>query len=410
MVLFDRAATAKYLVSIKVLDESGRMTFDSRTIAPANRSYSTRDYFLVHHDNPNIGLYIGHPFVGGSGKYRIGISRRLSRTDGSFAGIVTGTMELNYFQDMFSRVTMSPGSVLALTHANGTLLMRNPARKGDIGRDMSQSELFTQAAGSTSGQFESVGSTDGIRRLYTYQRVGDYPLLIVAGISLSDALAGWRHDAIAIGSILLVLGISTIALALFASRELRRREAAEARLRILATTDALTQIPNRRGFAVKMAGEWNEALSTGAAVALLMIDVDHFKKFNDQYGHQAGDRALVMIGHVLDSARRDERDLVARYGGEEFAMVLPGASLSDAYQVAESIRKTVAMAGAREKGGPFPTVSIGVSSRVPDMPDASDVLVALADTALYKAKVDGRNRAVADGVSFRDEQSASLAA
>jgi diguanylate cyclase (GGDEF)-like protein len=410
MVLFDRAATAKYLASIKVLDENGRLILHSRTVAPAMKNYGTRDYFLVHHDNPDLGLYIGHPFIGGSGKYRIGISRRLSQADGSFAGIVVGTMELDYFQDMFGRVTMSPGSVLALTHANGTMLMRNPVRRGDIGRDMSQSELFTQAAGSASGQFESVASTDGIRRLYTYQRIGNYPLLIVAGISIADALAGWRHDAIAIGAILLVLGISTIALALFASRELRRRETAEARLRILATTDGLTQIPNRRGFAIKMAGEWNDALSNGATVALLMIDVDHFKKFNDQYGHQAGDRALVMIGRILDGARRNERDLAARYGGEEFAMVLPGASLNDAFQVAESIRKCVAAAGARENGGSFPTVSIGVSSRVPNMPDASDILVAVADSALYKAKVDGRNRIVAEGTSLRDGLSSSLAA
>jgi diguanylate cyclase (GGDEF)-like protein len=421
MVLFDRAATAKYLASIKVLDESGRMTFDSRTAAPANKNYSTRDYFLVHHDNPNIGLYIGHPFVGGSGKYRIGISRRLSRADGSLAGIVVGTMELDYFQDMFSRVIMSPGSVLALTHANGTMLMRNPVRKGDIGRDMSQSELFTLAKGTASGQFESVGSTDGVRRLYSYRRVGDYPLLIVSGISTADALAGWRHYAMAIGAILLVLGFATIALAVFASRELRRREIAEARLRILATTDALTQIRNRRGFENAATYEWNEALSTETPVALLMIDVDHFKKFNDQHGHQAGDRALVTIGRILNNARRSDRDVVARYGGEEFAMVLPATSPNDAFQVAEAIRESVALAGVQEdtqegaqecheNGSSLPTVSIGVSSQVPNLPDASDILIAAADCALYKAKLAGRNRTVADDSSLGRGLSPRLAA
>lgn len=211
------------------------------------------------------------------------------------------------------------------------------------------------------------------------------------GVSVADALASWRYDAFAICAILLVLGASTIALALFASHELRHREAAETRLKMLATTDALTQIPNRRGFAVSIAREWNEALAAKSPLALLMIDVDHFKAFNDQRGHQSGDRALILIGRVLDGARRNERDFVARYGGEEFAMILPGTPASEAVAVAECIRARVAERQSPDNQASLPTVSIGVVSQVPNIPDASDILIGLADAALYNAKANGRN-------------------
>ncbi len=391
LVLFDRAATAKYLRSIQVLDKNGWLTLDSRTVVPRRKNYPSRDYFLVHRDNPYMGLYLGSPFFGDSGGYRIGISRRLSDRDGSFAGVVVGVMELGYFKDMFSRLAISPGSLLALTNVDGTLYMRRPLDAGDIGKDMSQSALFTKARNLVSGHFEAAGIRDGTPRIYAFRRVGDYPLLITLGVSVADALASWRYDAFAICAILLVLGASTIALALFASHELRHREAAETRLKMLATTDALTQIPNRRGFAVSIAREWNEALAAKSPLALLMIDVDHFKAFNDQRGHQSGDRALILIGRVLDGARRNERDFVARYGGEEFAMILPGTPASEAVAVAECIRARVAERQSPDNQASLPTVSIGVVSQVPNIPDASDILIGLADAALYNAKANGRN-------------------
>lgn len=393
LILFDRAATAKHLSSIKVLNESGQLVIDSRTANPPRRDLSARDYFLVHRDNPDVGLYIGQPFVGtDNAKWLVGISRRLSHPDGSFAGVVVGTMELDYFRELFDKVVQTPNSVLALFHSDGIMLMRSPFTRGDIGRDMSRSDFFVHTRGTNSGHYEAISAIDSVDRVYTYQKVGDYPLLVGAGLSMSDALAGWWHDALAISAILLVFGLSAIALAVFATLELRRRERAEAKLKALAMTDALTEIRNRRGFENAMLHEWNDAFGSGAAVALLMIDVDYFKDFNDQYGHQAGDRALFTIGRVIERARRDDRDVVARYGGEEFAMILPGASTADAYNAAEWIR----IALGQENGGRGPTVSIGIASRVPSFPNAYDIIIASADAALYEAKRQGRNRSVAD--------------
>jgi diguanylate cyclase (GGDEF)-like protein len=395
LVLFDRAATAKHLSSIKVLNEAGQLTIDSRTLAPPRKDLSSHDYFLVHRDNPNVGLYIGQPFIGGSGKWLIGISRRLSRADGSFAGVVVGTIELDYFRELFEKVVQTPSSVLALFHTDGTLLMRSPFNRGDIGRDMSRSDFFVHTRGTNDGHYEAPSAIDGVNRIYAYQRVGDYPLLIGAGISTKDALAGWWHDALAIGAILLALGLSTVALAAFAHVELKRRELAEGRLKTSVITDPLTEIRNRRGFENAISAEWNGAFASGVALSLLMIDVDHFKDFNDKFGHQAGDRALIRIGRVLERARRGDQDVVARYGGEEFAMILPAASTNEAYRTAEWIRLAVENAVSRDKGGCWPTVSIGVCSRVPTLPDSYDIIIASADSALYEAKRQGRNRTVA---------------
>ena len=260
---------------------------------------------------------------------------------------------------------------------------------------MSQSAFFVHARGTNGGHYEAPSGIDEVNRIYVYQRVAGYPLLIGAGISTRDALAGWGYDALAIGGILLALGLSTIALAVFAKVELRRRELAETRLKTSVITDPLTEIRNRRGFEYAIAGEWNGAFAAGTALALLMIDVDHFKGFNDKFGHQAGDRALIKIGRVLERARRGDQDVVARYGGEEFAMILPGASTNEALRIAEWIRQAVENAAGRDRDDCCPTVSIGVSSRVPILPNSYDIIIASADSALYEAKRQGRNRTAA---------------
>ncbi|MFZ4286101.1 GGDEF domain-containing protein [Variovorax sp. HJSM1_2] len=155
-----------------------------------------------------------------------------------------------------------------------------------------------------------------------------------------------------------------------------------------SSTDALTGIWNRRAFDLRLQEEWSKHLRRLAPLALLMLDVDLFKSFNDSFGHPAGDVALTSTARILSQPLRTE-DFCARYGGEEFAMILPELDMNAALLAAERLRLAVEKA-------PWPkrpiTVSIGVSALVPRADANPSTLVARADRALYDAKASGRNQ------------------
>ena len=153
---------------------------------------------------------------------------------------------------------------------------------------------------------------------------------------------------------------------------------------------------NRRKFDAAIDAEWRRAARQKTPLALLMIDADHFKSYNDTFGHQAGDQMLVGIAICISDSVRRAGDCVARYGGEEFAVLLPGFSSEEALRVAETIRLKV-LKWAGDAG--ITTVSIGVASRMADTAADSSQLVNDADKALYAAKAAGRNCCVLAGVS-----------
>jgi diguanylate cyclase (GGDEF)-like protein len=165
----------------------------------------------------------------------------------------------------------------------------------------------------------------------------------------------------------------------------------------MAMKDGLTGLANRRSFDETLEREWSATSRDGTQMSLLLLDVDHFKLFNDSYGHQVGDDCLRAVAAAVVAAVRPG-DIVARYGGEEMAVILPRADAACAERVAEKVREAiVALAlphAARPQGGTV-TASIGVATAVAciggtmRMPEA---LLASADTALYKAKSLGRNR------------------
>lgn len=177
--------------------------------------------------------------------------------------------------------------------------------------------------------------------------------------------------------------------------EQRTRElaATNAKLEALSNTDALTGIANRRSFDCVLTQEWNRTQRTGAPLSLILLDVDLFKRYNDRYGHQAGDSCLKELAHALVRAERRAGRLVARYGGEEFVVLLPGADEQEALETARRIQQAVWNLGlphAETEPG-IVTVSLGVASILPSRLQSPEQLVRQADLALYCAKHKGRN-------------------
>ena len=177
-------------------------------------------------------------------------------------------------------------------------------------------------------------------------------------------------------------------------------ELAVAQKRLLqdALTDTLTQLPNRRNGLDFLASEWVFAQSSGAPLACLMLDIDHFKRVNDDYGHAAGDAVLRQLADVLKNASRAE-DMVFRYGGEEFSAILTNAPLKIALQIGERIRTLVEKTDFVWESQRIPvTLSIGVAVATGTERD-SQALIQAADAALYEAKESGRNRVVASAAA-----------
>jgi len=168
------------------------------------------------------------------------------------------------------------------------------------------------------------------------------------------------------------------------------------KLEALSTTDGLTGIANRRRFDEILDSEWSRAARMGQALAIAMLDVDWFKKYNDHYGHQAGDDCLRRVAAVLAGNICRTGDLVARYGGEEFVLIAPATDGESALTMVRKVCEKLEALGLPHELSAFGcvTVSIGVASMVPDKALTSDVLVKYADEALYRAKEQGRNRAV----------------
>ena len=178
----------------------------------------------------------------------------------------------------------------------------------------------------------------------------------------------------------------------------RKTRALEESNRLLAqqsVTDSVTGIGNRSLFDQTLATEWQRAVRNGTELSLLLVDVDHFKPYNDHYGHVAGDEALRRIAQSLSDCVRRAGELVARYGGEEFVMLLPGASLAHAVVMAQQCLDRLqqeAIAHAASPTGPLLSCSIGLASVQPGTCQDSDQLINAADAAMYRAKAGGRAR------------------
>ena len=175
---------------------------------------------------------------------------------------------------------------------------------------------------------------------------------------------------------------------------LSQRRKLEQQLETLATTDTLTGLATRRRFEEHYHTVWAEALREGKPIALLMLDIDFFKPYNDSYGHLQGDQCIRSIAAIIGAAARRPLDLAVRYGGEEFLLLLPNTAAEGAVLLANEIHQTLAAANIQHRDSPHEkiTISIGLAVAVPEAGTASVDLIEAADKALYRAKHAGRSR------------------
>lgn len=389
LILFDHSTTARHFGAIQVFDAGGNLTIDASTLDPVAENRGSEEYFTVHRDDPNAGLFISRPMLF-RGAYSIVLSRRLSDTDGGFMGVVAGSIRFTYFHELFERLSLDPEDTITVLKRDRTIMMRRPFDLDIIGRNLNDRHAWKADNLRVGGSFAGQGPVDPIARLYA-RSGGTGPLFVVAGKPLSTVFALWQKEAFRIGAVVLVLALFVLGSAIVLAREIGRRADAESKLEEMATTDALTGLRNRRRFDQVIDIEWRRAMRLKTQVALLMIDADHFKAYNDTFGHQAGDQVLVGIAICISDSVGRAGDCAARYGGEEFAVLLPNTSAADAFKIAETIRAKVL---GWSDGGAGSTVSCGIASLAPTAGMDWAILVAAADKALYAAKAGGRNQSV----------------
>ncbi|AKZ61723.1 diguanylate cyclase [Herbaspirillum hiltneri N3] len=399
------------LNGIFVYDSQGRWIVNSQPKLDNTQNNADREYFIYHRDHPGDGPHIGPPVRSRStGKWIATVTRRVNNADGSFGGVVLATVDMAYFQRFYDSFNIGKSGAILLGLNSGTIVFRRPLREDSIGKSMADAAIFRDhASKNASGLAIIKSSQDGVVRINGYRHLETFPLFVSVALSHDEVFAEWRADAYMhmVGVLLLVTGFAVMGRRMVAQidhRSIAENEANEARAQVeklnqilerLALQDGLTRLANRRQFDVALAREMGRAVRSGRSLALIMIDVDRFKLYNDLYGHLAGDECLRKVGKSILSGERRADDLAARYGGEEFTIILPDCDAAGALAIAEQIRLAVRAQQIEHTANPdgIVTVSLGIGclTKVKRETSVRD-LISMADQALYRAKDEGRDR------------------
>jgi len=368
---------------------------------------------------------------------------------GEFAGgVLMAGLDPQWIGRLEIAVGRQPDAVALMVDGEGRIIASHPRVEDWVGRPVPDPALLAAIAAQPAGTVTTSG-LEGIPRVFGFLQVPGTSARIIIGLAEAEVLGRIeRERRIAYGQLALVgalvlfgvwyggehlivrpiralaysasqIGEGALDLRL-ASREwarefaplahaldamARRLGAREEELRVanthleaLSKIDSLTSLANRRGFDVELEAQWEQSARLSQPLALLMIDVDYFKLFNDHYGHVEGDDCLRRIGDVIAAAARESSYLAARYGGEEFALLLPGTDTQAARAAAARLRRAVEELGIAHATTPCGrvTVSIGIAAFTPSAEESAQTLIEAADGALYTAKRQGRNTVVAN--------------
>ncbi|QHM70738.1 sensor domain-containing diguanylate cyclase [Mixta intestinalis] len=414
-ILAEMKSNLPQLNGLFIYDAQGNWIATSASHVPGAMNNSDREYFIYHRQNRHGGVHIGHVIRSRTtGDLVIPVSLRLNDAAGGFTGVALATVRVDSFRRFYSYFELGDGDLLALLLDDGTTLYVRPFPDAFINRSLSASPLFTtQLMRSDRGKGTWRSALDNKERIFGYARSGQYPLIVAAGFDKSELWTQWLHDSlpdlVLNGTLLLIIIlIGTVVLRQVRTNVENQIELTALRdelttinqtLQAMALLDGLTGLANRRQFDIFLMQSLKRSALSGKSMALIMLDIDYFKLYNDTYGHVAGDNCLRRVGETLKNIPVRQTDLIARYGGEEFAIILPDATLEVAQRIAESavdaVRAIAMPHGSTRLATGTVTISAGGFALIANG-EAQDAqqLKEGADRALYQAKNNGRNQAV----------------
>lgn len=413
-LLVENVAALPQLAGLFVYDEHGAWVVNSQPLLETRFNNSDRDYFVYHRTHRQNQPFIGQPIKSKStGHWVLTVSRRVDKPDGTFGGVVLATLDLGFFERLYQQFDIGRSGVIGLGLDNGIQLFRRPMLDDSLGKDLRDTTLYRDhVSRRQAGSFETRSGQDGVLRVNSFKHLNTYPLFVVVGLAKDEVLHGWRQRSwrgvIGLGLLLALVYYGGIKIV----RQVSLREAAQAEavraheelekmfvaLEAQSQRDGLTGVFNRRYFDAAIETEVARFARVGGSLALLMIDVDHFKQFNDRHGHVAGDQCLKRVATAIAGAAQREVDVVARYGGEEFVVLLPLCEPSGALAVANRVSQAVRALAIPHltESGCLLSVSVGLVWVTSDqaLQIIARTLVEQADQALYRAKASGRGKVV----------------
>ncbi|MEG2902720.1 MAG: sensor domain-containing diguanylate cyclase, partial [Massilia sp.] len=311
--------TSEEVREVFIYDAEGkRLATSLPSVLPGN--ILDREYFRYHMTHTDLGTRIGKPiFSRSTGIQTIPVSRRINRPDGSFGGVAMASLNLDFFGKFYDSFDVGRTGTIILAIDDGTLLYRRPFNAAMVGTSISNGPVFqTYAKSGPVGTGMMRSRIDGVERLYSYRHLDGFPLLVATAQAKDEILDGWWMAVIKMSCVVVfavcMLGwgghrmISQLRLREALESELRAARSAlelhNVSLRHLADVDALTGLANRRRFDEVLALEYERGRRSGLPFSLILLDVDHFKKFNDRYGHVAGDACLRRVAEAIASGPR----------------------------------------------------------------------------------------------------------
>jgi diguanylate cyclase (GGDEF)-like protein len=400
------AIYGSFVTQLAVIDKSGRLAFSSLDAAVKPLDLSDREHFRVHRDHPQQDrLFISRPVLGRVSKqWTIQFTRPIHQ-DGEFAGVLVLSVPTSFFSDYYKQIKVGPNGSIALIGTDRSLraIASGTPTIERYGRfKVPEDRPYFDPKAPVYGYYEGVSYIDGEYRLGAYRRLTDEGVVVVVLLAPKDFMAAFheRKDLLIASAGVISLLLSAVALLVFvlSSRYFQSTERlrqAHDQLAQLANTDVLTGVSSRRSFLARLQSELVPARRHDESLSLLMLDIDHFKRVNDEYGHPIGDVVLKQFTAICAGMLR-AHDLFGRLGGEEFAIALPHTDVEGARSVAEKIRAAIAQTPIATAAGDISiTVSIGLAQIHAGQHEV-DQLIARADKALYEAKHGGRNQVRVD--------------